>query len=671
MLRAAIEYAGKGWCIFPCGLDKTPLTAHGLNDATTDPTTITTWWTEMPTANVAVNCGLSGLAVIDLDVKHGTNGLETWTGLGIEPDGAWISETPSGGNHFIFAGDVSSTTGKIGPGIDTRGRGGYILLPPSKTATGVYEKFGEWTGEMPGPIPARLVDMLKAPKKPTTNTPTDGPNLARLVKGGAPEGERNDSIFRLAARYRALNLDLAEAYVLIQAAAQACIPPFTEKEASACLESAWTHPPGKSQEYTSPPGPVELGRSLTTRRGLGYHLAWPAGLTIDASRIHASSDAIKTELLVSIQGKMVLRSNINLLAARSVKDLVKNLSERTSGQTWPWDTVINQVVEDVIAGEREGDPMICFAEREPAPPPSFLLGLFPKESPSIIYADGGTGKSYLVAALGSIAAAGWKNNPLRLPVERPSTVLILDWETSEDGADWRIRRLHKGMGFPPPSTLFYRRCGQPLADDLEAVSEMISRKQIQLVIIDSLAPASGGDINAAENALRFFQALRTMKGCTTLCVAHVAKGQEGKKTIFGSAFFSNLARCTYELQKQQSAGDDHIELALIHTKTNDGPLLRPIGFTLTYAGDEVRLTLSAEPDLRNFTTTGGPSQRKRIETLLKTEGLLDAKEIADELGFAQNAVRAVVSKMNRAKEVFQDKESKKWGLVQPSATIRN
>jgi Bifunctional DNA primase/polymerase, N-terminal len=70
--------------------------------------------------------------VLDLDVKKGKNGLA------VVPDWAQrsplISKTGTGGKHVFFQPDerICCTTDVIGPGVDTRGKGGYVIVPPSE-----------------------------------------------------------------------------------------------------------------------------------------------------------------------------------------------------------------------------------------------------------------------------------------------------------------------------------------------------------------------------------------------------------------------------------------------------------------------------------------------------------------------------------------------------------
>lgn len=142
-----MAYARRGWWVFPLlPRRKEPLTAQGLNDATNDPIVVGAWWTEWPESNIGLNVHLSGLVVVDLDPKRG--GLETWEKLcgecGLTPYGTDRSRTGSGGMHLLYRAPAGQTirnsADKLGPGVDVRGRGGYIVLPPSVHPNGnTYE----------------------------------------------------------------------------------------------------------------------------------------------------------------------------------------------------------------------------------------------------------------------------------------------------------------------------------------------------------------------------------------------------------------------------------------------------------------------------------------------------------------------------------------------------
>ena len=141
MLNAALGYGLAGLKVFPIlELTKDVPLVKWSKRATNDAKQIAAWWTQWPNANIGCATGLSGLAVIDTDVKSDGTGEDTLRGL--EPIAPTrTARTPSGGIHRFYwdlFGDVPSKRGNIGPRVDTRGVGGYVLLPPSRTPKGRY-----------------------------------------------------------------------------------------------------------------------------------------------------------------------------------------------------------------------------------------------------------------------------------------------------------------------------------------------------------------------------------------------------------------------------------------------------------------------------------------------------------------------------------------------------
>jgi len=214
-LAAALRYAACGWLVFPCRPeDKRPLTEHGFKEASLDPAQIREWWSRHPNALIGVDCGRSGLVVIDCDVKNGEDGPGNWRALLAECKAddaeALHSQTQSGGDHFIFrdptGGVIASSAGKLAPGIDVRANGGYIIVPPGKGATGSYQPLGDWKHEpgfLPPALAARLLELKKRPVQTVEEVPRpidNGPNsvygLAAMDRecdevARTPEGRRN------------------------------------------------------------------------------------------------------------------------------------------------------------------------------------------------------------------------------------------------------------------------------------------------------------------------------------------------------------------------------------------------------------------------------------------------------------------------------------------------
>jgi putative DNA primase/helicase len=120
----------------PRGLPQT----GGFYKATTDPGTITDWWTKHPRALIAVPTGpRSGVWVIDVDTaeEHEDESVTAWDALRAEHEPFETREhrSASGGPHVFFEDDeqqpLGCSAGDLPKGISVKSRGGYIICPPS------------------------------------------------------------------------------------------------------------------------------------------------------------------------------------------------------------------------------------------------------------------------------------------------------------------------------------------------------------------------------------------------------------------------------------------------------------------------------------------------------------------------------------------------------------
>lgn len=120
--------------------------------ATTDPELIQAAWARTA-YNVGIATGPSGLLVIDLDLckpgeeegaPDGATSLQALcerAGEHLPP--TYQVRTPSGGRHLYFTappdGKLPSSVNRLGPHIDTRAWGGYVVAVGSATPEGAYE----------------------------------------------------------------------------------------------------------------------------------------------------------------------------------------------------------------------------------------------------------------------------------------------------------------------------------------------------------------------------------------------------------------------------------------------------------------------------------------------------------------------------------------------------
>lgn len=165
--KNAARYAEElGFKVFPIQAGgKVPLTRNGFKDATSDANQINAWGREFPKANWAVATGSeSGVYVVDPDTAE----ADAWYESQWIPEGISV-KTPRGRHiYFSYDGDgvdLGITNGSIHKGLDTRGNGGYVLLPGSHTSSKVNAKYadGEYVGdlfqEMPA-VPEALIELI-------------------------------------------------------------------------------------------------------------------------------------------------------------------------------------------------------------------------------------------------------------------------------------------------------------------------------------------------------------------------------------------------------------------------------------------------------------------------------------------------------------------------------
>jgi Bifunctional DNA primase/polymerase, N-terminal len=257
----AAALAGQGFHIFPClPGDKRPAVDRWEQRASADPAHVAeAWRTRFSGHNVGVACGPSRLVVLDLDCHGGLP--DDWRLPGIV-DGSdvlaqlcewagqpwpythWVA-TPSGGWHLYFRAPagaaIRNSASLIGPQIDVRGAGGYVVGAGSTVDGQPYKVLDS---QPPAPLPEWIARMLTRPHttpRPAeprggrTVTPGRLDGLVRTVETAQP-GQRNDALYWAACRAAELDADPGEVTGALLAAALTA--GLTEHEARRTIGSA-------------------------------------------------------------------------------------------------------------------------------------------------------------------------------------------------------------------------------------------------------------------------------------------------------------------------------------------------------------------------------------------------------------------------------------------------
>jgi hypothetical protein len=190
------------------------LVPRGVNDATTNRARILAWWTSHPQANIGLATG-HRFDVLDIDGSTGAQAIREFAAEhGLQSSGPLV-RTGGGGWHLYL---TPTGLGNVDPRglerVDWRGRGGYVVAPPSRHRSG---RPYQWVAgrnldtplaQVPAPLLERLQRPLDRSTAPVVSLPVgDGPGprygqavlaeeLARVAT--ARQGHRNQQLWEAA-----------------------------------------------------------------------------------------------------------------------------------------------------------------------------------------------------------------------------------------------------------------------------------------------------------------------------------------------------------------------------------------------------------------------------------------------------------------------------------------
>lgn len=364
-------------------------------------------------------------------------------------------------------------------------------------------------------------------------------------------------------------------------------------------------------------------------------------------------------------------SRLNLLSTSARATLVRQLEKRIPAADW--EGMVEYAATAAVLRHRRGEPAVDLADVDATDTVPFLLrDLVPEGETSVLFAAGGSAKSYLALAMCVAVATGEPVGNLFLP-NYQCNALYLDYETRRETHARRLALFCRGAGLPGKIRgIYYRRLYRPVAEEVRQVRALVREKNIGLVIVDSLGPASGGEQEKADATIRALNALRALGAVTVVVISHVtrqvADQERGHGKPFGSVFVENLARQCWEVRKAASRTGATLDLGLFCTKVNEGQPPGPFGCRLTWDTEArwVRLGRTDIHDDPELIAHG--SAVDRILALLR-EGARPTNEIAEALVIPVGTVRGTLKRLKDAGQVevlssgFGRGANVSWALV--------
>jgi len=408
-----------------------------------------------------------------------------------------------------------------------------------------------------------------------------------------------------------------------------------------------------------------------------YELEWDEGIHVKINQFYAHRDKnIDAEITITDYHE----SNVHILGpqrfslTKSPRALLNDLKEESSRDDWS--KRMKQISYLVLKDYRQGQPIMNLGSQpRPTAPRHRLAPVAYEGEATLVYGTGGIGKSMLVLYFAHLIHNGI-GDVAGLESVVQGNVLYVDYETNWQTNWLRSYDVLQGLGLPSETAedrekhmvkYWYGR--HALVNHVQELQEQIARENIQVVIIDSAGPACGGTPEDANSALSYFSALRAIapanKSLTTITIGHVAKGFQGAQSgPFGSVYWVNYPRSTWELRKSQKTGDSKIDLTLHHRKTNLGRLLNAMGFSMDFNNG-----LKVDKRTAKERKGGATAQVTKILEEYRDDGHelykdgMTTIDLLEELEIDKTKAQSLSATLSRDSRVSFNRDLNKWQLV--------
>jgi len=382
----------------------------------------------------------------------------------------------------------------------------------------------------------------------------------------------------------------------------------------------------------------------------GYNLNFNGDNIMAAvSHLQRHSDGRLTGSIELILGKAKKQEpafTFNFTSDVTRKRLINNLNEKYPD--WQWLEKIDALCAKVqnLSKAGEDDTIIQPSDPRGKHPGYYIDPVIMKGVPNVIYGDKGVNKTTLCLAMLGIISNSVTDSPSGLTASSSAAIALLDWENNRDLTDYTTSRLVEGEAVPY-FELPYLRCSLPMSDDMERIGNFLYKHKANLIMVDSLGKAAGSDSHDSSGknaALRFFECLDRfqIQGLTTLIIGQNAKDDTGKRSIFGSTYYTYYSRNIFRLQRSKDkTDDDEMRIALIHEESNFSTRSKPIGFRLNYTKESISIVQEAA-SISEYME--GANQTRTLLDFLKS-GSKSVSAIAIELNASDNRTRSLLSKL--------------------------
>ena len=646
----ALEYARRGWFVLALQDDaKAPISHEmqrsGSKDATNDENKIKMLWELFPNANIGVATGkASGLTVLDLD---GMEAVEELQEIKYEFPETYTVKTPRGWHHYYqYDSTIGQSAGKLTK-CDIRNDGGYVVAAGSVVDGTEYTVTRDFSVSE-----AQLPSVFKAGIEPPQREWVD-----KLQSGAITEGRRNNTLFRYACMLRAnKNLDSKDIDLLVRNWNDTRLkPPLDNKEVEGILLQALSYNQGEAISFVGNLIEPPMIETQTDRRCTFFWTDYD--VRVELSKINHKNTNTTCRMKIWYEGTMIFFNSYTLFSENARRIAHQNLN--TLVPLIDWIGILQHVTHVIdTSSERDGDIVDIVKHKRKEQSPYLIFPVIRENQASIFYADGGSGKSTMALCLAASLATGQSFiqglNPTNT---EPIKTMYLDWEADEDDVGDMIDEVARGKCIEiPEGLILYKHMSGAFIDRVDGLVDTIVENNVKLIIVDSLVGSAGSDVNDAEAARQYFQAVRSLK-VASIGITHT--NREG--SLYGNRFFWNLSRQVYRIHSVIETESNPI-VGMFHEKANRSQLNAPMAWEIEYGDLQSEdnfirykaVDIQTIPELARFT-----GLREQIINVLK-QGSMSAEQIANYTGAN---IQKVNSTLYQFKINFKLGQDNVWTLV--------
>lgn len=517
--QACKELIDRGFFVFSCRQNKQPFTPHGYKDATQNLEEVFIWAQDLPDAQPAVACEMSGLVVVDIDdpeayeiflEKHGLEESQTLT-----------AATPSGGRHLYFRAEEGvAPAGQLCPGVDLKYRG-YVLAPPATAISKRAEALGQYqwvdVGQEIAPMPHWPGLVSKGLQ------PVEGPTSPSLYDGDTVKDETSLAELRELILYIPPDISYP-IWLRVLGAVYA-----ETGGASAGLELAdlWSADGGKYK-----PGEVaRMWKTLSSDKsaGIPYIAAMAGEYGADLSAIHRRHNPPGSHGVADISG---------LLASDGGEGAEEEKMPSEGCAVSPEHTErVKQRVHELKARAISGDEVAPQLDRD-----YLIKDWLDRAALAMLYGPSNSGKTFVALNLANHIAKSLEWNGHK--VQGGPVIYV-----ATEGGTALQNRLVALPGGPSPDLFLIPETINLFASELDALAVIELAEQLSddgqpvaLIVIDTMFLAmAGGDENSNVDmgiVIDRAKMIRKETGATVLLVHHtgkdIDKGARGHSSTDGA-----------------------------------------------------------------------------------------------------------------------------------------